>query len=1306
MILQFDLRLSAILESVDAYLPHRDRESSKTLSLSRSTFLIPLSANTLTTLETQAEDLVSTNLDHVNVVDLAHTLGTRRSRLAKRGFALVGQKTLKDDLHLERFRVNAGGSYSALPIAFVFTGQGAQWPQMGKQLIEEFPSFRHSILELDVILQRLPEKPSWTLQQAILEPAQSSRISHVTQSQPVCTAVQLALIQLLASWGIRPEGGVIGHSSGEIAAAFAAGLLTQDQAIIVAYYRGYVVGNSNNPTRGAMMAAGLGKETADADIQSMGLEEYIRVACVNSPESVTISGDESGVDALLAELQSRGHFVRKLNTDGRAYHSHHMSLIGQEYQELLERSFAGLPATAGTLPTTRWVSSVYAEEVTGKVLPSYWRKNLESPVLFSDALEVLLKRSKLHLVEVGPHSALQLPIKQTRIKLNLSEADMHYSSALVRDKNSTNCVLNLMGDLFLHGHDISFEKVNFVETSLPGSKSAQAQGEFVRDLPPYPWHYDAVLWSEGRQSRELRNRKYRYHDLLGTQTIGGDGHTTTWRNVVRVKDIPWIEGHKLGNDIVMPGAAYLAMAVEGLCQVAGLVKDDRPSFCLRHVNIIKALQMSADTNSAGVEIFTTLCPMQISGTSTSDKWFEFKVMSYEEKHPVTHATSMICLDDDPIKRKLFTNSHDFEVLATRNWYDRFVKVGLNFGPSFQTLGKIETHQGKKIMHARSTIPYLQGGGEGINRESEYVMHPITIDTMFQSAIIASSAGVLKDLNCKVPTTIELVRFSAPIPAHGTSWTVDAVSKPTGFGSISISAEIHDDLGGVCAQFDNAGLIPFQSAWQEEAVEERHPMLRVHWKPDILKCRPDNKEDYVIALEASIAMTANNSMSPYVQNLVATIDLLAHKNPRLRILELGLPATEVTHHLLANLCSGSAFQRFSSYHRGILSDTDELLLENIDSIDSLRNTLERAKPQTGTQFDLVILTTLETSEEYLIKRLESAKMVLSTQGILTGILPYQTASKVGSTDVKTISLCMKDGLNIILTMKLSDPPEKKIKGQDVVLVERDGTQAFVNAFTIELAGSFGRVERVALEKLSSYPLMPKTTVISTIELGKPILSTLTNAKMMSVKTMTDSAANLIWLTGGGNFTGRDPDFALVSGLARSLILEQPSLRFFTFDVDDWQTNPATTFGNLIQVVEEAQTTAELDFEMVQHKGVVHISRFVSDETMNDSFRQKQGDQAMLKPLEQTGLLRLTIEKLGQFDTLVFKEDLQSSDELQVDFVEVEVKCVGLNAKVSRSRGKSHLSPPVLNCNRTFLFILERSIGLAPPPPRNVQVSLSE
>ena len=467
-----------MLESAEGYVPHTEGVSSEELSVTRPTFLIPLSASTLSALEEQATRLASSDLTPVNVVDLAYTLGTRRSKLAHRSFALVGQKTFRDDLQPDRFRKALAGNYSELPIAFVFTGQGAQWPQMGMELIEEFPSFRRSIQDLDAVLNTLPERPSWSILEALLEPGKTSQIHHVTRSQPVCTAVQIALVQLLAQWGIKPEA-VIGHSSGEICAAYTAGRLTAAQAVIVAYYRGYVVDKGENKTPGAMMAVGLSRLAAEEEIKLLGLTKQINVACVNSPESVTISGDASAIGSICAELTARGIFARVLNTNGRAYHSHHMLPLGSEYQELLEKHVGSMHAMPDG-SSAMWVSSVYVDSVTGKVLPSYWRKNLESPVLFSDALERLMKGAKFHLVEIGPHSALEMPIKQTCKKLKISDANFHYSSALSRGKNGIRSVLSLVGNLFLHGHDISFAKVNHVETAT----STDRQGTVLTNLPP------------------------------------------------------------------------------------------------------------------------------------------------------------------------------------------------------------------------------------------------------------------------------------------------------------------------------------------------------------------------------------------------------------------------------------------------------------------------------------------------------------------------------------------------------------------------------------------------------------------------------------------------------------------------------------------------------------------------------------------------------------------------------------------------------------------------------------------------------
>lgn len=1254
---------SAILDCAEGYVPLPTGESSEILSLARSKFLIPLSASSTDALDRQAHNLASWNLDRIHVVDLAHTLGTRRSKLTQRGFALAGQKTMAEDLLPAQVKKTGMGSFSQLPIAFVFTGQGAQWPQMGKELIEEFPSFRRSIQDLDAILQTLPEEPSWTLQQAILDPKESSQIGHVTRSQPVCTAIQVAYVQLLSKWGISPVG-VIGHSSGEIGAAYAAGRLTAAQAIVVAYYRGYVVGKSKIPTAGGMMAAGLSKEAGDAEIEKLSLNSIVRVACVNSPESVTISGDATGIDKIMAELQARGVFARKLNTDGRAYHSHHMSIIGEEYQDLLEKGLGALPPAKIT-KGVRWVSSVYAQEVTGKVLASYWRKNLESPVLFGDAVEALVKDQKLHLVELGPHSALEMPIKQTRTSLGLTDSDVHYSAALSRSKNAVDCALNLIGNLYLHGHDVNFAAVNYVETTSPSSSFSGPQGKVLTNLPPYAWIYDEVLWNESRASEEFRHRKYPNHDLLGSQNLGADGHTTQWRNILKAKDIPWVEGHKLGQDIVFPGAGYLAMAIEAICQVTGKTKADDPTFALRDVSISKALPLSMDANTEGVEVFTSLTPSKLTGSAHSKSWYDFAVMSYDNAKSVKHAQGMISIEENStIKPKHVSEKIDLEPLATRNWYDRFQKVGLNFGSTFQTMKKIETHHKKQIMHCRSEVPYLQGGGEGKSNQSDYIIHPITIDTIFQSAIIASSAGIMKDLTCKVPIMIKSARFKAPkANEEGQLWTVDAVSQPIGFSAILIAGEIHDGKGHTCAQVENVTAVAFNGAGPELVDDERHPMLRVTWKPDVSKLTSSNIDHFCTYINATGAANESQFPEPSVRRLAVIVDLLAHKDPRVRVLELGQPFTPITKYLLGLLGAESAFKRYGTYSRGFVSDKDELMVQDEDSAETVTETLDKAKVASDKSYDLIILNA-QGAEQYGINGMQSLKYLVADGGAILGLMPADAGLTIEAADFPVVSLPLEGSPVKIAFAKHFEESKKKPKKRDIMLVEREGNEAFNDVLVPRLSKHFGQdIERVYLHKLLPQTIKPKATVVTTVELHHAILSGLTDAESVNVKALTDNATNLIWLTGGDNMNGGKPNMSLVSGLSRALMLEQPSLRFFTLDIDRPDVDVDLSVRSVITVVEEAHTIDIPDFESVQHQGLVHTSRFVPEETMNVTFRQKQTEQAVPKPLGESKPSHLMIQSVGQFDTLSFKQTAARSVDLMENYVEVEIKSIGLNPKVS-------------------------------------------
>jgi hypothetical protein len=176
-----------------------------------------------------------------------------------------------------------------------------------------------------------------------------------------------------------------------------------------------------------------------------------------------------------------------------------------------------------------------------------------------------------------------------------------------------------------------------------------------------------------------------------------------------------------------------------------------------------------------------------------------------------------------------------------------------------------------------------------------------------------------------------------------------------------------------------------------------------------------------------------------------------------------------------------------------------------------------------------------------------------------------------------------------------------------------------------------------------------------------MSTLTAEEMVKVKLMTDKALNLVWLTGGNNFEGERPDFALISGLSRALMLEQPSLKFFTLDLNspEQTVDAIQTISTFLKQAHYSDTT---DFEFLLHKDILHVSRMVPEEHMNRTFRQKQGEIPRLAPLKDAKPARLTIGTVGQFDTLAFKQERPDFSALAPGTVEIEVKSVGLNAKV--------------------------------------------
>lgn len=762
--------------------------------------VLPVSAASIKSLKQVAEKLLqmfTEPIDKDALRDLAHTLTKGRDALRHRNYLLAAyDETLGGYTATAAEIFGNVGNADPLPFGFVFTGQGAQYPGMGKELLSHSAHFRDTIRSLDEILQALssPYKPSWTLEQTLLDEPDTSKINEVTRSQPICTAVQIALVDLLRSWGIKPTS-VVGHSSGEIGAAYAAGLINSSQAILIAYFRGYAVGELKS--KGRMMAAGLDAESAQSLIQDKGLQGQVRVACVNSPQSVTISGSLDGVEDLYGELQSRQKFARKLETGERAYHSHMMEEVGQLYEELLMPLFHKKDKTSPVhvnKEEVKMYSSVghspeNAHIVDSQTLgPSYWRQNLEQPVQFSAALSSLAEDyKKTHLIEIGPHSALKGPIQQTRKAMGLDEKSLPYSSTLVRKESASVQMVNLAGVLFTHGYALPWDKVNGLAT---GEKP-----KIDYTLAPYPWDYSGeLLWSEPRVSVELRKRKRIRHELLGTVAPTGNGIDYTWRNILKPGEMPWIKDHKLEEQVVFPAAAYLAVAIEALSQIADIKEELQEGrrdvgFELRNVNISTALNIPDENDASGkdLELHTTMSPRKISGASVSTDWHDFSISSlyWTSNIHTVHCTGSIRMterkQDDWTTTKVH-NAEGFDLWAsTAKWYSKWHEEGLCFGPQFQSVKTMRTDSARKRCDAIATAkiePELVGGSY-----EYYPVHPITIDSALQAACLSGAAGHVAALRTWLPVFIAEAHIQPPTRAPGGEESeIHVKSEAMGFSS--------------------------------------------------------------------------------------------------------------------------------------------------------------------------------------------------------------------------------------------------------------------------------------------------------------------------------------------------------------------------------------------------------------------------------------------------------------------------------------------------------------------------------------------
>ena len=276
----------------------------------------------------------------------------------------------------------------------------------------------------------------------LAKPAAKSNIDNAHISQPATTAVQIGIIILLRYWNIKPSA-VVGHSSGEIAAAFSAGILDMETCMRIAYHRGELALKLKRDfphLAGGMLAIGASATEAQRLVEKVR-DAKVVIACMNGPSLVTASGDRDGILQLQQLAETEGLFVRNLRVE-IAYHSHHMENVAGTYRECLGDVRSNLRQEA------TFYSSTHGKQASSEALgAAYWVANLTKPVQFTQALHDLCAHEGDAgidtLIEIGPHSALQAPI-QDLLKANTGWADrFKYLSCLKRGEDASSTLLSL-----------------------------------------------------------------------------------------------------------------------------------------------------------------------------------------------------------------------------------------------------------------------------------------------------------------------------------------------------------------------------------------------------------------------------------------------------------------------------------------------------------------------------------------------------------------------------------------------------------------------------------------------------------------------------------------------------------------------------------------------------------------------------------------------------------------------------------------------------------------------------------------------